>query len=86
MRSEIGWYECADVSKWACKDYGTGATCADEDATKEFMETAINWFKGHGSSMVVRWAWFGAFPGLSDTVNGISTSSGSVSRLSVQKG
>lgn len=48
------------LTEWACHDFG-GAKC-DVAQAEVFMKTTIEWFRGEGSSMVVRWAWFGAFP------------------------
>lgn len=49
------------ITEWACHDFGTKEKCSPAEA-EQFMKTLIEWFRGEGSSMVTRWAWFGAFP------------------------
>ncbi|ORX40547.1 glycosyl hydrolase catalytic core-domain-containing protein [Kockovaella imperatae] len=69
------------LTEWDCHDYSTGASCPDQAATELFMKTVVDWFKGEGSSMVHRWAWFGAFPGMSTDVNGLENSDGTANTL-----
>lgn len=63
----------------ACHDYSTGQVCT-EDQVKAFMKTAIGWFEGEGSSIVERWAWFGAFPDSASggNTNGLENTDGTV--------
>jgi hypothetical protein len=53
------------LTEWACYEFTPKSSCTAAE-TEEFMKTAIEWFRGEGSSMVVRWAWFGAFPDMKE--------------------
>lgn len=72
---------CTD-RQTACHDYSANRICT-EDQVKTFMKTAVDWFEGEGSSMVERWAWFGAFPdsAAGGNTNGLENTDGTVCSL-----
>ncbi|WWC91787.1 uncharacterized protein L201_006734 [Kwoniella dendrophila CBS 6074] len=68
------------VAEFDCQDFGTGEVC-DATTQKEFMNKAIEWFKGEGSSIVERWSWFGAIPRFSGTTYGLENADGTLNEL-----
>ncbi|WVF72913.1 hypothetical protein IAT40_007731 [Kwoniella sp. CBS 6097] len=65
------------VTEFDCQDFGRNYVC-NEAESKYFMETAIAWFRGEGSSIVKRWAWFGAFPKYAGQSFGLLDAGGAV--------
>ncbi|WVR09728.1 hypothetical protein IAU60_006804 [Kwoniella sp. DSM 27419] len=70
------------VTEYACIDFGTTpmTVCNPEDALA-FIETASEWFRGEGASIVQRWAWFGAFPESAGQGFGLEEADGSLNSL-----
>lgn len=71
------------LTEWSCKDYSSGYTCNAAEV-EDFMSTAIDWFRGDGKEIVVRWAYFGAWASMANAEknpNGLQATDGSANDM-----